>query len=187
MQKTFLLLAAAALSLGVSAGPAAQADDAPNGWEIVPAPTDGPPFPAASVVSEDGYRLYLWSREDERGRQVFAELHAPDDARFIGRMPTWRIDEEPVVDADEIRAAGESMNMLWGFTGERVSVWMIWLGEGDVPADDPVHDWFSGETLAVTIRMANGEDRRIEFPLAGAGAAIEEAVEIRPVQTAAGG
>lgn len=185
MQRFILAFAVVALAFGAPALKTLKADDAMAGWEVVPAPTDGPPFPAASVVSEDGFRLYLWSRADERGRQVFAELHAPDDVRFIGRMPTSRIDNEPVVDTDEIREAGESMNMLWGFTGERVSVWMIWLGEGDIPADDPAHDWFSGETLEVTIRMANGDDRRIEFPLVGAGAAIEEAVEIRPVETAA--
>jgi len=174
-----------AVVIGIVAASPVVADSASSTWTVVPAPTDGPPFPAASAVSDDGYRLYVWSREDERGHQVFAELHAADGARFIGRMPTWRVDAGPVVDTDEIRQAGEAQDMLWGFTADAVSIWMLWLGAPDVPADDPLHGWFEGETLVVSIRMANGEDRTILFALAGAAAAIEEAGEIRPVRTTA--
>lgn len=188
MRKIILVAAAATFAVGAAAIPMLRADEPAqpetSAWEVVPAPTDGPPFPAASVVSADGYRLYLWSRSDERGRQVFAELHAIADTNFAGRMPVWRIDDEPAVDSDDIRLAGESQGLLWGFTSERVAIWMIWLGEGDIPESDPAHDWFSGEMLAVTIGLAGGEERIIEFPLTGARAAIEEAVEIRPVQTA---
>ena len=167
-----------------SAGEAVPASQ-PTEWEIVPAPTDGTPFPSASVLSEDGFRLYLWSRSDERGRQVFAELHAAEDTRFIGRMPTYVIDDEPMVDTADVSEAGDALGLLWGFTADYVSIWMIWLGQGDIPASDPAFDWFDAETLDVTIRMANGEDRTIRFPMAGARSVIEEAVEIRP-QVASG-
>jgi len=196
--RTYIIVAAVAtIALGAAAIPMLRADDAPvrpdqisqtepSAWEIVPAPTDGPPFPAASVVSDDGYRLYLWSRSDERGRQVFAELHAPADVSLAGTMPVWQIDDEPAMNSDEIRLAGESQGLLWGFATERVAIWMIWLGKGDIPESDPAHDWFRGETLAVTVDLAAGDKHIVEFPLTGARAAIEEAVEIRPAQTAAG-
>jgi hypothetical protein len=197
MRRYILVAAAATVALGAAAIPILRADDAPeqpdqiaqaepSAWEVVPAPTDGPPFPAASVANDDGYRLYLWSRSDERGRQVFAELHAPADVALAGTMPVWQIDDEPAMDSDEIRLAGESQGLLWGFATERVAIWMIWLGQGDVPESDPAHDWFHGETLSVTVELAAGEKRAVEFPLTGARAAIEEAVELRPVQTAAG-
>lgn len=197
MRTYILVTAAATIVLGAVAIPMLRADDAPaqsdqiaqagpSAWEVVPAPTDGPPFPAASVVSVDDYRLYLWSRSDERGRQVFAELHAPADVTLAGIMPVWQIDDQPAIDADEIRLAGESQGLLWGFATERVAIWMIWLGQGDIPESDPAHDWFHGETLDVTVELATGEKRIVEFPLTGARAAIEEAVEIRPQQTAAG-
>lgn len=197
MRRYILVAAATTIALGVAAIPMLRADDAPadpqqiaqtepGAWEVVPAPTDGPPFPAASVASDDGYRLYLWSRSDERGRQVFAELHAPADIALAGTMPVWQIDDEPAMDADEIRLAGESQGLLWGFATERVAIWMIWLGEGDIPESDPAHDWFHGETLAVTVELAAGDKHTVAFPLSGARAAIEEAVEIRPEQVAAG-
>lgn len=197
MRRYILVAAAATVALGAAAIPILRADDAPeqpdqiaqaepSAWEVVPAPTDGPPFPAASVANDDGYRLYLWSRSDERGRQVFAELHAPADVALAGTMPVWQIDDEPAMDSDEIRLAGESQGLLWGFATERVAIWMIWLGQGDVPESDPAHDWFHGETLSVTVELAAGEKRTVEFPVTGARTAIEEAVEIRPVQTAAG-
>ena len=196
MRRYILVAAAATIALGAAVIPILRADDAPaqpdqtaqaepSAWEVVPAPTDGPPFPAASVVSDDGYRLYLWSRSDERGRQVFAELHAPAEVTLAGTMPVWQIDDEPAIDSDDIRLAGESQGLLWGFATERVAIWMIWLGQGDVPESDPAHDWFDGEALSVTVELAAGEKRIVEFPLTGARAAIEEAVEIRPVQTAA--
>ncbi len=188
MRKIILVAAAATVAIGAAAVPMLRADEPArteaSAWQVVPAPTDGPPFPAASVVSADGYRLYLWSRSDERGRQVFAELHAPAGTNFAGRMPVWRIDHEPAIDSDEIRLAGEALGLLWGFSSERVAIWMIWLGKGDIPAADPAHDWFHGEMLAITIGLASGEERTIEFPLTGARDAIEEAVEIRPVQAA---
>jgi hypothetical protein len=149
------------------------------GWNVIPAPTDGPAFPAASVATPDGYRLYVWSREDERGRQVFAELHPPAGTGFSGEMPRWRIDDADMVDTDEVRRDGEEQDMLWGFTGDAVSIWMIWLGDAVVPADDPAHRWLSGETLEISIELADGSDRTIVFPLAGAGMAIEAAGEIR--------
>ncbi len=188
MQKIILVAAAATLAIGAAAVAILRADGPAQpetgAWEVVPAPTDGPPFPAASVFNEDGYRLYLWSRSDERGRQVFAELHPPADVTFAGTMPVWRIDDEPMIDSDDIRLAGESQGLLWGFASERVAIWMIWLGEGDIPESDPAYDWFHGETIALTIILAGGEERTVAFPLTGARAAIEEAVEIRPVQTA---
>jgi hypothetical protein len=197
MRRYIFVAAVATIALAAVAVPMLRANDepapsdqiaraAPSAWEVVPAPTDGPPFPAASVVSDDGYRLYLWSRTDERGRQVFAELHVPAGVTLAGTMPVWQIDDEPAMDADEIRLAGESQGLLWGFATERVAIWMIWLGQGDIPESDPAHDWFHGETLGVTIELAAGEKRTVEFPLAGARAAIEEAVEIRPQQAAAG-
>jgi hypothetical protein len=197
MRKYILVAAAATIALAAVAIPMLQADDEPapsdqiaqaepSAWEVVPAPTDGPPFPAASVLSDDGYRLYLWSRTDERGRQVFAELHAPADVTLAGTMPVWQIDDEPAMDADDIRLAGESQGLLWGFATDRVTIWMIWLGQGDIPESDPAHDWFHGEILEVTVELAAGEKHTVEFPLAGARAAIEEAVEIRPQQASAG-
>jgi hypothetical protein len=117
---------------------------------------------------------------------VFAEIHAPDDARFIGRMPVYRIDGEPPVDTDEIRAAGDEQGLLWGFTVDRVALWMLWLGDREVPANDPLHDWFDGERLDVSIRMANGVDRTVTFTLAGARGAIERASSVRPEDARSG-
>lgn len=183
MQKLIVLLAIGAIAY---AAPLASSPAAPStlaaanpGWNVVPAPTDGPAFPAATAVTPDGYRLYVWSREDKRGRQVFAELHPPAGTGFSGDMPRWRIDNSETVDTDEIRRAGEERDMLWGFTGDTVSIWMLWLGDAVVPADDPAHRWLSGHLLEVSIELADGSDRTIVFPMAGAGMAIEAAGEIR--------
>ncbi|HWA45387.1 MAG TPA: hypothetical protein VHA10_19350 [Hypericibacter adhaerens] len=169
---------ALALLLANSFAPPAVA--ASEGWSVVPAPSDDEPFDAASVTNEAGDNLIVWSRNVDGHVQVFAELHPAEGIKLAKAMPVYRIDDGNPVDTDEIRIRGDSQNAMWGLTTERTSFWLLLDSTKPVvmPAD-PLHAWFVGQELHLSVMTHDGSMREMTFPLAGSAAAIRKATGVR--------
>jgi hypothetical protein len=166
--------AAILLAAAVTAG-AAQAAE----WTVGPAPSDFPDLEAAQVTNEAGDTLYVWAKHRDDLFQVFAEVHLARGV-FAGAMPAYSIDGGTVVDTEAIRREGETRMSLTGHTRENISIWLAWMSADDlIRRDEPLHDWLTGEELALSYRALDGDIETARFPLAGAAAAIPEAVGVK--------
>ena len=170
------LAAALLLLMPMSMSTVAVASD----WTVGAVPGDGSDVTAAGTVSDEGHRLYLWSRHGSGRHQVIAELHLAEGTAFAGLMPVYRIDDGPLYDTDLIRRAGDARGSLWGHVAEQVAFWLVWASTEDVVRPgDPLDAWLNGRRLQVSYRAADGTERTIDFSLEGSADPILAATGIR--------
>jgi len=148
-------------------------------WSVRPAPSDDPDALAAGADTERGDHIFIWSREDGGEFQVYVEIHLAPDRQFGERMPIYQIDRNPPIDTEEIRKAGEAIGAFWGFTRKNTASWLLFRGTGRmVGPQDAIHQWLTGDTLAISYQDAAGQDDLIVLPLDGARDAVMHATRL---------
>ena len=148
-----------------------------QGWSVVRSPSGS--GQAASTISADGHRLYIWAKHLDDRSLVFAELHLENGDEFAGRMPIYRIDGGEPVDTERVRREGEKQGSLWGFVAGRACFWLIWASNHPVvDANDHLAQWMTGNTLAITYEAADGVEKNVDFDLDGARGAIQKAASV---------
>lgn len=149
-------------------------------WHVGPAPSDDPAMPAATIRNDDGAALYLWSLHTDDRYQVFAEIHLPAGQSFGDDMPVYRIDDGAEIDTDQIRHEGDDVGAIWGYVGHTAALWLVWTSIQDtVLPSDRLHDWFTGQELAIDYIDAGGVARTASFVLTGSEYAILAATNLK--------
>jgi len=149
-------------------------------WSVGEAPGGDEPGKAATTTNADGETLYIWAKHLEDRSLIFAELHLSEGDEFAGRMPSYRIDDGPLIDTEMVRREGEKQGSLWGFVAGRASFWLLWSSNSPtVDATDHLAKWMEGKALRVTYQDSDGSQRIATFDLDGARSAIETATGVK--------
>jgi hypothetical protein len=148
-------------------------------WRVGPAPSDFPELQAATVINEAGDQIYVWPNHRDDRFQIFAEVHLAPPRSFDDAMPTYSIDDGPLVDVDDIRKEGEARSALTAHSRGNISLWLVWSSPQDtIRKADALHDWLTGKMLVLHFKSQAGTDEDVRFPLGGAGEAIVEAAGV---------
>jgi hypothetical protein len=157
-----------------------------------PADADGLGFGPAPGVSTDklvitltntaGDTLALWGRHSDKTGQyhVIAEFRLAGGQKFGLVMPTYRIDGSEELETQWMQDSGDRYGEKWGDVEAARIWWMVWgAPEKVIEKRMTAHSWFTGNTIVINYKSADGSVKAASFPLTAARTALESTMGLK--------
>jgi len=135
-----------------------------------------------TLTNAAGDTLALWGRHSDKTGQyhVIAEFRLAGGQKFGLVMPTYHIDGSKELETQWMQDSGERYGEKWGDVEAARIWWMVW-GAPEKVIDKGMtgHSWFTGNTIVISYKSADGAAKAASFPLAGARTALESTMGLK--------